>query len=137
MRKFKGKRVDNGEWVYGFYTFYNGISYIKSIEYNQRFGCGIDVKPETVGQSTGLTDKDGSEIFESHICNISTSDSYDNGNAYWENGFNLICEVRMVDFAWVFITIRNEEIPFYHLNEIDCKIKIIGNIHDNKELLNR
>lgn len=62
---FRGQRADNGEWVYGsLQHFDNGECYIKSTESNKRFGAGILINPETVGQFTGLTDKNGTKIFE-------------------------------------------------------------------------
>jgi len=64
--KFRGKRIDNGEWFYG-----NYIEKIKPSEVNPTFWCCFiqdraismyEVIPETVGQFTGLTDKNGQDI---------------------------------------------------------------------------
>lgn len=72
---FRGKRVDNGEWIEGYLLNHEQKYYIcnncSDISYGDngnriRFGCWYEVIPETVGQYTGLT-ANGAKIFEGDI----------------------------------------------------------------------
>jgi hypothetical protein len=77
MRPYRGKRLDNGEWAYGYYLVIGGRSYIfngchggkhcgeDSCIYLSFFDSLIEVNPVTVGQSTGLKDKndEGEKLF--------------------------------------------------------------------------
>jgi uncharacterized phage protein (TIGR01671 family) len=72
---FRGKRIDNGEWAYGYYAFQRkptGIrgqqvsehDYDRHLISSARFGSYWDIDPETVGQYIGKMDKNGKRMFE-------------------------------------------------------------------------
>lgn len=122
MRKilFKGKRVDNGEWVQGSprddirgaisaIDFYDGLTDCETVK----------VIPETVGQFTGLTDKKGSDIFEGDIV-----EAYKFGEEK---------HVKIITFKngcfWFGNWNFTEFLDKFRMH------KVIGNINDNPELL--
>lgn len=112
---FRGKRTDNGEWIYGNLAIRDDV---KRWEYFiGQNSLGYDVIPETVGQYTGLTDKNGKKIFEGDIV------KYRN---------NLPCKIDYIDSQFVMMWDK-----FYRDFEqvYDDEIEVIGNIHDNPELL--
>lgn len=120
---FRGKRVDNGEWIYGNFccgnerqTLHDSI-FVYDCE-TQSFE-NYDIIPETVGQCTGLKDKNGKLIFEGDICKHRSNCS----------GKFVISVVSYTDGH--FLALVNEHSGF----ELSEKLEIIGNIHDNTELL--
>lgn len=87
---FRGKRKDNGEWVYGFYALFASNKGLKhGIYTGAENGCVIpyEVDPETVGQFTGLCDKNGKKIFEGDIVKcLSLEYGYVNKEVYYSEG---------------------------------------------------
>lgn len=76
---FRGKRTDNGEWVYGYYACIGKHHYILTGKLNLIGTVNFQhylVIPETVGQYTGLTDKNGVKIFEGDILGGYLDDNY-------------------------------------------------------------
>ena len=133
---FRGKRMDNGEWVEGWYQpettikHWNGSQETVgvTIAYKVEEGFLEDtlVDPPTVGQYTGLTDKNGKRIFEWDI--VKTSDITHEG-VIQIPGESF--EIAMRKGCWVMVA--GEDWDFLETNH-EC-IQVIGNIHDNPELL--
>ena len=121
---FRGKRKHNGEWVKGLYiTGQNNIGeilYMIKTEYTTFF-----IEPETIGQYTGLTDKNGEKIFEGDIVVVNTT-SIDE-----EDGYGVIDWHE--DTARFIVELPNLLVDFDNLYSYDCEV--IGNIHDNPDLL--
>ena len=122
---FRGKRADNGEWVYGSLITERNL-----------------IDDETVGQFTGLTDKNGTKIFEGDILRL-CGDGYDwNGIVVFGRTTSDEDNLEDYGYGWQLDKITKDE-PVYtkillwveaEADGIDCEI--IGNIHDNPELLN-
>lgn len=149
--KFRGKDVKTSHWVYG--GFHKHIDITPSALYKdaesrenhikehthyliiqdafsdycrpRNIQC-FDVSPETVGQFTGLCDKNGKAIYEGDILRISKFT-------------NLVCEFRHGAFGYMYY---NKFYPFagnrryaFNPKNTDKEFEVIGNIHDNPELL--
>lgn len=115
---FRGKRIDNGEWVEG-YLFANPISvYILPAgwEISPALDC-IAVDHATVGQYTGLVDKNGRKIFEADRCEDSIRGA---GVIKFSDGMYSIIYDKPTDPEWY------ESALFI----ADGDIEVIGNIHD-------
>ena len=118
---FRGKCKDKGEWVEGNYgEYYGEYSCISILSKKIMSGSWCyDVIPETVGQYTGLCDKNGIKIFEGDIL----KGLYANGNA----------EVEMINGSWVGYAGKG----WTDIGYVVDRVEVIGNIHDNPELLNK
>ena len=120
---FRGKIIEPchyfGRWLEGFYGVDDGKTFIAIQQKNGLNGFFCD--PLTVGQYTGLTDKNGKKIFEGDIVRFASDKA------------NMIVE--MLEFSW---QLRNPERNYYRyrLEQNDSsRIEVIGDIFGNFELL--
>jgi uncharacterized phage protein (TIGR01671 family) len=141
---FRGKRKDNGEWFYG--DLLQNIDVIKIREQEKEIkyiARSFEVVPETIGQYTGLTDKNRTKIFEGDIVEVwykqrtlenNTEPQkykaiivFGNPNCFYSWGYQL----KMIDdFPY-----NNDILLWVEMEDTGAFVEVIGNIHDNPELL--
>lgn len=126
---FRGKRKDNGEWVYGNYAVTDNNEKQHFIFQNKAFE--FEVVPETVGQYTGITDDNGKKIFEGDILGVTNDDTdYDYITKVYLDCDTLCVDVQGQDYDYTSIGFAIE------IWDDECdQVEIIGNIYDNPELL--
>ena len=123
---FRGKRVRDDMWAYGDLRQLPDQN-LYGIMGKKSFTNHEAVYPETVGQYAGLTDKNGTRIFEGDIIKSKEYGRCQGGKNF--SGYDIF-EVRFVDGAFV---IRNSDRLFYLLLGADKEV--IGNIFENPDLL--
>ncbi len=147
------EEFEYGEWVEGLITFvgrYNGV-YSATILTDECDECQVD--SQTVGQYTGLTDKDGRKIFEGDIVQYNTLDDFECQSVvkigkYKQDGSD--DEYKPTECYGIFVEVDNFTCPDWAENDPNCFPKylmqqnllevasvceIIGNIHDNADVL--
>lgn len=143
---FRGKRKDNGEWVEGYYACQSNHScFQSSLKYQHfiyrdiclDFNLGgleeIEVIPETVGQCTGLKDKNGKWIFEGDVVKLvdATNGIEWNGYIVFGNPYG------EYNWGWNIMRISGDSnvntniLLWVEMEEIGVCCEVIGNIHDN------
>lgn len=131
---FRGKRIDNDEWIYGSFCMdaleqKNGLcgvdGFIRLYDFDKGKMQSYEVDRDTVGQFTGLLDKNGKKIFEGDIVL---------GLFLFDMSINAVVKFR--DGAFGLEWHRGEIIEFNAFTSL-CNItyEVIGNIYDNPELL--
>lgn len=137
---FRGKRADNGEWVYGYLLEAVNCNTDKKSTFIMEqdatyygygeFACSFEVIPETVGQFTGRCDENHNKIFEGDILEV----SYDDGTTYITEvcayGGTLCVDVEGEDYDFTAIDFA---VDIWKHN--CCEWEVVGNVYDNPELL--
>lgn len=123
----RGKRVDNGEWIEGYYCPQPYVRFpceptifpADAMDDGNWYGERVD--PDTVGQFTGLIDKNGVKIFEGDIVHVKACSCCFTGYViYWPEEARYACKTKSgIRYA---ICARLE-------------FEVVGNIYDNPELL--
>lgn len=127
---FRGKRVDNGEWLYGWYEMYPFARFpVRSCiipRENAKGGCyeHVEVDPATVGEYTGLQDKNGNKIFDGDIISA----------PYWR-GRKVEMMKGLIEFSkGAFSVVWQDTMYGKHFAGYVADMEVIGNIFDNPEL---
>lgn len=141
--KFRGKRVDNGGWVYGSLIDFRDGYYGITVQHKQPTWVLVD--PQTIGQFTGLLDKNGKEIYGSDIIEYeiwhggpeSVLWEREHPEETWMRQFQVIydpdhCQYKIKPI-WT-EDYQTSNLSKYLYNE---GLAVVGNIHDNPELLEK
>ena len=117
---FRAKTLNNKEWVEGFYVNRNNIEHLMYIPKGYDEIKTIPINCGTLGQYTGLEDKNGKRIFEGDIVK-------------YVDTFHLVVFERRNNSAYFGVVFPSETWPFGY--SVDLKqVAIIGNIYENPEL---
>ena len=126
---FRGKRIDNGEWVEGNLFVPDKVDFRKPpteiLMGTNIVRISYEVDPETVGQYTGLKDKNGKRVFEGDICQHEKTGR--TISVSWHG--------TMAGYVWSKRIEDSHLFDFGELFRVHDKYAVIGNIHDNPELL--
>lgn len=135
---FRGKQVDNNAWVFGWYAMYPFGSWpLKPCiisDCASSNGCYeyTEIDSATVGQYTGLTDKNGVKIFEGDIVHITGNQAVEE----WKD-IDYNAQIVFLDGGFCAIdgTVEEHSTLHYALARMDFELEVIGNVHDNPGLL--
>lgn len=150
---FRAKRLDNGKWAESrslnrsvteddVSLWYIGAGQ-PADQWEDEHGNMVSIEttgeclfyacdPATIGQYTGLTDKNGKKIFEGDIVNILGNQAVEE----WKNvNYNALIAFLDGGFCAIDGTVDDHAFRRYALARMDFDLEVVGNIHDNPELL--
>ena len=139
---FRGKRTINGDWVYGDFMRGNERKSLRDRIFvydseTQSFN-DYEINPSTIGQYTGLTDKNGKRVFDWDILHIAKI--ADGLGGYYQPplDYPVNVVVKWDLCAWMWETLCEDK-RYISFPDAWChyEFEIIGNVHDNPELLEK
>lgn len=120
--QFRGKNDHTGEWVYGFFVHHDNYPQIWKIDNMEKGSFPVSIDYETIGQNIGIKDKKDKNYFIGDIA------KFDNGDTFvlkMEDYLEVYCE-------WIGDYECEDQVrDLYRISNAE----IIGNIHENTELL--
>lgn len=126
--KFRGKNIHTGEWLYGDYHREGTTHYIAKPEQYLREYAPIEfiVDGKTVGQFTGLLDKNGKEIYDGDRVNVLQA----------ERNFDIVVKWSNEAMAFMACYADGKQSPFSWFTNLRIyQLTVIGNIHNNPSLI--
>lgn len=142
---FRGKRVSNGNWIEGYFVLLainDGLKHAIHTGTDEGRFILFEVIPDTVGQFTGLCDKNGKKIFEGDILKATyTEQRQYQGVSYQDEHFCVEEVIYNEKSACFMLKIMCEDVPLYRpLHNFGSlanikELEVIGNLYDNPELL--
>jgi uncharacterized phage protein (TIGR01671 family) len=139
--KFRGKRVDNGEWVYGYFVSVRDIEGSDHACIHNTFGGFQYVIPDTAGQFTGLIDKNGKEIYEGDVLQRIPNEQYSDATGIpldmlrediGDGGDLVFVRYDESQSSVMYLSLSRK----FNVHWLNTQyFTIIGNIHDNPELM--
>lgn len=135
--KFRGKRFRDGKWIYGYLVGNLGIISKKSLFITPGPShLVVEISPETVGQFTGLHDKNGKEIYEGDIVNMHYfSEGLSSNLGVFEEDNTITGDIQYrQDFATYVVNTKNQDFTISeYCQEPSEELEIIGNIFEDLE----